>query len=145
MAKPWIYADTSAFLKLFIKETGSDGMRRLARNHRLLSSATIKVESRSALSRRRRDGEISEKEFARVMIRLGEGLLAVEFVRVTEEVLERAGDIVLGNPVRTLDALHIASASVFQEGTGITPTFVTADRKQHEAAVQEGLRTVLMG
>jgi len=45
MAKPWIYADTSAFLKLFIKEPGTDRMRRLAREHRLLSFAVVAVET----------------------------------------------------------------------------------------------------
>ena len=145
MAKPWIYADTSAFLKLFIKEPGTDRMRRLAREHRLLSSAVVAVESRSALARRRRDGEISDPDFERVLTRLKEGIGAVEMVQVTDEVLDKAGDIVLRTPARTMDALHIASAFVFQDGAGIDLTFVTADKKQHEAALQEGLRTVLVG
>jgi predicted nucleic acid-binding protein len=145
MAKPWIYADTSAFLKLFIREPGTDRMRKLAKEHRLLSSAVITVESRSALARRRRDREISDSGFERVLARLMEGMLAVEMVRMTDEVLNMADDIVLRTPDRTMDALHIASAFVFQDGSGISLTFVTADKKQHAAALQAGLSAVLVG
>jgi predicted nucleic acid-binding protein len=143
--KPWIYIDTSAFLKLFIKEAGTEKMRRLARTNRLLSSAVLAVEGRSALARRKRDGDIGGSDFDRLLKRLGEGLLAVETVRVTDEVLQIAGDIVLRSPARTMDAIHIASAQVFQAGTGIVVTFVTADKKQREAAVQEGLKAALVG
>jgi predicted nucleic acid-binding protein len=80
-----------------------------------------------------------------VLTRLRESLLSVEAVRVTDEVLQIAGDIVLRTPARTMDALHIASAHVFQNGTGIVVTVVTADKKQRDAAVQEGLKVVLVG
>ena len=144
MAKPWIYADTSAFLKLFIKEAGTERMRRLAREHRLLSSTVIRVESRSALARRQRDGELDEREFERVLLHLADGLLAIELVRITDDILNLSSVIVLRLPVRTMDALHIASAIVFQERVDIALTFVTADKKQHEAAQREGLATVLL-
>jgi predicted nucleic acid-binding protein len=143
--KPWIYVDTSAFLKLFIRERGSDRMRRLVKKHRLLSSAVLAVEGSSALARRKRDGDIGGPDFDRVLTRLRESLLSVEAVRVTDEVLQIAGDIVLRTPARTMDALHIASAHVFQNGTGIVVTVVTADKKQRDAAVQEGLKVVLVG
>ena len=144
MAKPWLYVDTRAFLKLFIKEPGSNRMRRLAREHRLLSSAVIAVESRSAFARRRRDGEINQADLERVLARLMESIHAVETVRVTDEVLNIAGDILLRTPARTMDALHIASALMFQNETDIILTFVTADKKQHDAAEREGMATIML-
>jgi predicted nucleic acid-binding protein len=60
-------------------------------------------------------------------------------------MLDTAGEIVLRTPARTLDALHVASALLFKDSTGIDLTFVTADKKQLEAAVQEGLKTALVG
>jgi len=66
-------------------------------------------------------------------------------VQVTDEVLDRAGDIVLRTPARTMDALHIASAFIFQDGAGIDLAFVTADKNQYEAALLEGLKTALLG
>jgi len=52
---------------------------------------------------------------------------------------------VVRTSARTMDALHIVSAFVFQDSAGIDLIFVTADKKQHEAALQEGLRTALVG
>jgi hypothetical protein len=42
--------------------------------------------------------------------------------------------------VRTLDALHIASALVFQDPSGLRVPFVTADERQRDGAQVVGLR-----
>ncbi len=144
MAKPWIYVDTSAFLKLIIRESGTERMRRLVKEHRLLSSSVIAVECRSAVARRRREGKLIGSELDRALARIEEGLEAVEMVLVSDPVLELAGAIVLRSVSRTMDALHIASAFSFQDDAGMDVTFVTADRKQHQAARGEGLATLLL-
>jgi len=145
MEKPWVYLDTSAFLKLYIKEKGSERVRKLAKENHILSSSMLMVESLSALARRRQAGDIEETGFDHVLKRLKEGVLAVETVRVTEDVLDLAGEITLRSMARTMDAVHIASAGLFQDGTGIKTAFITADKKQHDAALSEGLKSVYIG
>jgi uncharacterized protein len=49
-------------------------------------------------------------------------------------VIERAEELILSAPVRTLDALHIASALVFQSASGHRLPFITADSRQRDAA-----------
>jgi len=144
MTSFWSYFDTSAYIKLFIKEAGSDKARKKARECRVLSSAIIAVESYSALARRRREGELPEDAFQKALKEIKEGIKSVEIIAVTDEVLKRAQDITLRSPARTMDALHISSALLFQESTDIELTFITSDKKQGGAAAQAGLRVVFI-
>jgi hypothetical protein len=55
-------------------------------------------------------------------------------------VLNRAEEIVQGTvPVRALDALHVASLTIFQAAAGIRVPFVTGDSRQRDAAAHLGL------
>ncbi len=144
MEKPWGYFDTSAFLKLYVKERGSSKALKTAKRHHLLSSSVLSLECRSALARRRRDGDMDEREFGKILKNLAAGLASVETVRITDEVLKRAEEVTLRSTARTLDAIHIASALLFRDTTGIDLAFVTSDKKQCEAALHEGLKTLFV-
>ncbi len=145
MDKPWVYLDTSVFLKLYIKEKGSERVRKIAKENHILSSSMLMVESFSALARRHQAGDIEDTAFDHVLKRLKDGILAVEMVRINEDVLDLAGEITLRSMARTMDAVHIASDRLFQDGAGIATTFFTADKKQHAAAMGEGLKSVYIG
>ena len=134
MNPPWIYIDTSAYLKTFLKEEGSDKVRKLVKENRLLASAILTSECFSAFSRRRQGKEIDDKTFDRLVNRVKKDLPYLEIIRLTDDVLRRTEEILLQSTVRTLDAVHIASALLFQESTGIALTFVTSDKRQ--AALQ---------
>ncbi|MBI5194152.1 MAG: hypothetical protein HZA08_12045 [Nitrospirae bacterium] len=57
---------------------------------------------------------------------------------------KKTEEIVLLSATRTLDAIHIASALLFQELTGVNLTFVTSDKRQEESAKKEGLKTIFV-
>ena len=145
MNPPWIYIDTSAYLKIFLKEKGSDKVRKLVKENRLLASAILTSECFSAFSRRRQGKDIDDKTFDRLVTRVKKDLPYLEIVRLTDDVLRRTEEILLHSTVRTLDAVHIASALLFQESTGIALTFVTSDKKQAEFTNDKGLNTVFVG
>ena len=145
MNPPWIYIDTSAYLKIFLKEKGSDKVRKLVKENSLLASAILTSECFSAFSRRRQGKEINDKTFDMLVNRVKKDLPYLEIVRLTDDVLRRAEEILLHSTVRTLDAVHIASALLFQESTGIDLTFVTSDKKQAEFTNNKGLKTVFVG
>ena len=69
----------------------------------------------------------------------------IEIVRLTDDVLRRTEEILLRAKVRTLDAVHIASALLFQESTGIDLIFVTSDKRQAEFTNDKGMKTVFVG
>jgi predicted nucleic acid-binding protein len=58
---------------------------------------------------------------------------------VSTEILERAEQIAASQTVRTLDAIHIASAQEFARRLQARVPFISADHKQVEAAAAIGL------
>lgn len=142
---PWIYIDTSTYLKLFQKENGSAEARKLVKENKLLSSAILTSESFSTFSRRRQGKEIDEKIFDRLVNRVKKDMPYIEMIRVTDDVLKKTEEVALRSTALALDAIHIASALSFRELTGIDLTFVTSDKKQKEVAKSEGLKTLFVG
>ena len=140
------YFDTSALIKRYVRERGSTRVVSLLRRHDLLSSAITPVEVMSALSRRRRDRELSEEDFAATASRVQSERIRWELVEVGETVLNRAEEIVQGTvPMRALDAVHVASLMAFQAASSIQIPFVTGDGRQREAANYLGLDVIWVG
>ena len=138
------YFDTSALIKRYVREPGSAQVVALLRRHDLLSSAITPVEIMSALGRRRRD--LSQEAFTATVNRVRSERLHWELIEVGETVLSRAEEIVQGNvPMRSLDAVHIASLMAFQSASGIRTPFVTGDGRQRDAAKFLGLDIIWIG
>lgn len=141
-ARHWAYFDTSVLVKRYVKEAGSGPTRRLLQRFQFLSSAVAPVEAMSALSRRRASGELTLRDFLAIRSRWHKDRAYWELVEVGEHVLRQAEDLVQKTGVRTLDALHIASAIMFQAASGLTIPFITSDAKQRDAAQATGLTVI---
>lgn len=134
-----IYVDTSALVKRYLSEPGSDAFDTffLAQAPLTVSRLTI-VEMRCALARRRRNLQISPELEARVLdafrLDMQDGALEVSsFLEDDLTLAYHLMDEVADLPLRTLDALHLAVA----RRHGI-PAFSTADKKQADAAHKLG-------
>lgn len=138
------YLDTSTWIKLYVRESGSEVARRLIGKYRVLSSAILLTESFSALSRKKEIREIDGGQLKRVAKMMKDDVRSVEIINVSDSVLGKSEEIVLTSMARTLDAIHIASALIFQNMTEIEVTFITSDRKQYEIAQEKGLKAVLV-
>lgn len=137
------YFDTSALLKRYVRERGSARVLSLMHGHDLLTSAITPVEILSALARRKRIGDLSTDSFSATLSRVSTERVRWELVEVTETVLSRAEEIVQGTvPMRTLDAIHVASLMMFQVGAAVRIPFVTADARQREAGAWVGLDVI---
>ena len=146
MAATWAYFDTSALVKRYISEPGSLQVRQLLRRHGFLSSALTPVELLSALSRRRREGDLSEPTFVALVRRIQLDRVRWELVEVGSLVLNRAEELVQGNlSLKTLDAVHVASLVIFQTSSGRGTPLVTSDGRQRDAATQLGLDVIWVG
>jgi predicted nucleic acid-binding protein len=140
------YFDTSALVKRYIRERGSTQVGSLLRRHDLLSSAITPVEVLSAVWRRKRDGDLSEETFLATLSRVQSDRARWELVEVGALVLNRAEEIVQGTvPIRTLDAIHVASVITFQSAAGMRVPFITGDARQRDAAGQMKLDVVWVG
>jgi len=140
------YFDTSALIKRYVRERGSVRVVSLLGRYDLLSSAITPVEVMSALSRRRRDKDLSEDDFAATASRVRSERVRWELVEVSETILERAEEIVQGTVrMRALDAVHVASSMVFEAAFSMQIPFVTGDGRQRDAANSLGLDVIWVG
>lgn len=144
-SRPWAYFDTSVLVKRYVKEEGSTTARRLFQRYRFLSSAVAPVEVLSAISRRRTSGELNHRDSLAIRARLHKDRAYWELVEVGGIVLGQAEELVQKTGLRTLDALHVASALTFQAASGLTIPFITSDLRQREAAENLALTLIWVG
>jgi len=139
MARELAYFDTSALVKRYLEEAGSARARQLLDRYRVLSSVIAPVEALSALWRRQRAGEMPRADFEAILPRLHGDQDNWELVELDSSVRNRAQDVIRRTGVRTLDALHLASALLLRARTGAELPFITADRQQRGAASLLGM------
>lgn len=134
------FFDSSGLAKRYIKERGSEKVEEiLSRASEAAISLIGPPEIVSGLCRLRRQKAISRVQYAMVKKRLFEDIEDISICNITVPVAEKAVDLLEEHPLRTMDALHIACASVWQ-----ADLFVSADRRQVTAAAASGLRVLLV-
>jgi predicted nucleic acid-binding protein len=138
---PLAYFDTSAVVKRYVAEPGSDAVRRLLRNHRVVSSVLLRLESVSAVRRRHAEGQLTDTQQRRLLRRIEADDASWELVPIGDDVVEGARRLLLAHPLRTLDAILLASASLVA-AEGVPMPFVTADHRQADAGRLAGLEVV---
>lgn len=132
-----IFFDSSAFAKRFIEEPGSEQVEAIcAQATELCVSVLCVPEIISALSRRRREKSITPNEYLIAKQRLIQDAGNVINLGLTPDIVQLAGDILETNVVRTMDALHIASAIAWD-----AELFVSSDHRQIAAAKRSRLKT----
>ncbi len=145
MAVSWAYFDTSVLVKRYVEEPGSGAARTLLRRYRFLSSAIAPIEAMSALSRRRATGDLAERDFAAIRLRFLRDREYWELVEVTAAVLDHAEALVQQTALRTLDALHVATALSFQTASGLRVPFVTGNERQRKNASRLEMNVLWVG
>jgi uncharacterized protein len=124
-----IYLDSSAIVKLAVREPESAALRRYLRGRRpRVSSALARAEVMRALLGK---GEAARKAGRRV---LGD----LDLLRLNHRVLDLAGEL-LPFELRTLDAIHLATAQRLGVDLGRLCTY---DGRMRDAAEELGIAVV---
>ena len=141
------YLDTSALVKLYVREPGTEALLRLASSlhgHRFTTLSIAEVEFRSAIRRRERAGDL-ERHVADQLIRRFENHLETRILRqpLNESVLETASALIDTYPLRAYDAVQLAGCLVLRAAAGRDqPVFVCADIELLETATRLRLSTL---
>src|SRR5438876_210836 len=106
----WAYFDTSALVKRYVDEAGRREVLQLLRRCDFVASAVLSVELRSVLSRRAAEGMLDAASLPGILSRIAADSAYWTLVDVGAEVLAAAEMLVATRPLRTLDAIHVASA-----------------------------------
>jgi len=131
-----LYLDSSALAKRYIDEPGAARVRAcLASAGELFLSVLTLPEVAAALNRLRREGRLSDAAYESCKGRLLADLADASVVSLTPGLLSVAVRCLESAPLRAADAVHVACA------LEVAPDrFVSADRRQCEAARAMGLR-----
>jgi uncharacterized protein len=131
------FFDSSAFIKRYAEENGSQSVEDICREASALGLSVICIpEIISALNRRRREKLISPSNYSLITQTLSEDIREAVIINLTSEVISTTTALLEKNSLRAMDALHIACAVEWE-----ADLFVSADRQQLRAAAQTGLKT----
>jgi len=120
-----VYLDSSALVKLVVKEAESTALRRFLRSHPIrVSSALARVEVTRAVRAQGPDAQLRAQAV----------LSRIRLLRLDDETLSTAAQLDPG-VLRSLDAIHLASARAF--GAEME-ALVTYDARMREAAALLG-------
>lgn len=127
-AEKLTYVDSSAIVKLVVREPQSSPLLRYLRHRTLISSALARTEVARAVLH---FGELG-------LARAKEALARIDLVRINDRVLANAGEL-LPPTLRSLDAVHLATALLLG---GELKALVTYDDRMAVAAKALGFRVV---
>ena len=136
-----LFLDTSALVKLYIAEPGSDRMREVvARGEPIAASALAFAEVHATFMRRRREELLQATELEQLQLAFAGDWEELTQVPVGSAVLELVPGLCRRHPLRGADAVHLASALLLHQEE-LQVTFACSDRHLMEAAAAEGLVT----
>lgn len=124
-----LYLDSSAIVKLAVREPESAALRAYLRRRRpLVSSSLARAEVARAL-----------QPLGETAVRRGHDVLAgIELIRVTDRILAAAGSL-KPDDLRTLDAIHLATAQQIADNLS---RIVTYDERMAAGARLAGWHAV---
>jgi uncharacterized protein len=132
-----LYLDASALVKLFVPEPESDSLNQALLGARgvILSDLAL-TEMASALGRRTREGVLTSRQAGQLHREALKLTASCRHVELTPPVHRRAERLLLSlpMPIRTLDALHLATA--LETGAA---TMVAFDQILRAVAASQGL------
>jgi predicted nucleic acid-binding protein len=140
------FLDTSALVKLYVQEPGTDRLLPLISDqpdNRFAVLAISVVEVRSAIRRRQRAGDI-DASVATAILESVQSHLETRFIRqaINDTVIDMALEMIDRYALRAYDAVQLAGCLVLCTISSEAFTFVCSDHRLLEAARSERLKVL---
>lgn len=134
-----VYAESSAVLAWLLDEVSAPEVRRLLGAAGIIVASDLTLlECDRVLVRATTLGELTEGEAADRRAQLSAAASHWHVLRISQEVVDRGRQPFPGEPIRTLDAIHLASALAARSAIAGLALLSLDDRIRH-AAKQLGL------
>jgi hypothetical protein len=133
------YVDASVILRKVLSQPR--GLREWSLIRGGPVSRLAEVECLRSLDRMRVEGALDDRQVSVGRAELYRALATFEIVEVSRRVLARAAQPT-PTALGTLDAIHLSSAMLWHERTGVRPVFATHDLPLAVAAEAQGFRVV---
>ncbi len=143
----YFYLDTSALAKRYAHEIGTEMVDSIIddKGNTVVIGNIAVTELYSALSKKRRTGEISEQDFLSALYRFEKDIAekTYQFLEVDNHIIAATKILILTYPtLRTYDSIHLALALELFE---LHPTVVVSDETLIETCRAEGVAVVNPG
>ena len=136
-----LYADTSALIKKYVREAGSDQVLAYFGQYSIIGTAALtQAEMASAMSKAARLGWVEESEISVAWQDFLAHWPAYTRLPVSAGIVERAASLSWRHGLRAYDSVHLASALAWKDVTGDEVNFACYDKNLLNAARQEGLQ-----
>ena len=137
-----VYGDTSALVKLFVVEDGSQATRAMVGQAQVLGTGLLtRAELGAALARGMRRGILGKAEGHTARRQVEAVWPTWVHVAVDENLVQWAERLAWQYGLRGYDAVHLASALVWQEHIGYPVTIASFDQELWQASHRAGLST----
>jgi predicted nucleic acid-binding protein len=135
-----LYLDASALVKRYVAEPGTSQVAEAIAEAEVAGTSLIsRAETAAALAKAVRVGTLTREGAASALQALRSEWPNLVRVQATEMLVARADELAWELGLRGYDAVHLASALLWQDGMGERVTVATFDRQLWEAAEQRGL------
>ena len=139
-----LYLDTSALVKLYVRETGSVRVRNWLNSAAAAATSVVAyAEARAAFARLHRSALSSPRRHRERVARLNADWESYLRVELTPSVLRLAGEAAETYELRGFDGIHLASALWLRDRTEVECKFVVFDQRLHDGAARAGLSVLL--
>ena len=139
-----LYLDTSALIKIYVEETGSEAVRSAVEAADAVATHSIAYpETRAALARLRRERRLSDEAFAQVKRAFADAWPSFVRVKAEEPLLLRAGELAELLALRGYDSVHLAAGEYVRiQSGGSQVVFGCFDDRLRHAAGLLGLKAL---
>jgi len=135
-----LYLDTSAWLKLYVNERGTQEVVAAIQSAELVGISRIAyAEARAALARVLREKRTTHAEHRKRIAALDADYAKLLKVEVSEDVVRQAGDLAESHALRGFDAIQLASARWLARKTRKPVRLLAFDERVNAAAHALGL------
>ena len=136
-----IYLDSSALVKRYLHEDGTDVIQSLLRDTEVFATSKLTYpEILSAFRKKHRVGEIKRKTLEAVIDKFENDWEKIFVIEFHNELLPGVKKLIEKYPLRGADALHLASALWLDDTLKMGLTFVASDIGLLNAARSEALK-----
>ena len=137
-----VYLDTSALIKQFIAEVDSRAVDQFAATAKIVGTSIIsRAEVAAALAKTARIGSLRREDASQALAIFRSHWSRLVRLKVTEALVAKADALAWEHGLRGYDAVHLATAALWQETINEPITLATFDRQLWQAGQSIGLST----
>ena len=138
-----IYLDSSALVKRYTEEAGTDFVKSILTTNGLITTSKLTYpEILSALMRKVRSGEIEKKTFNGILDKIDKDWDHILVLDFHNDLLPIVKTLIEKHPLKAADAIHLSSALWLKLSSKVDVTFVASDSNLLKAAGAEKLQVM---